>query len=99
MKKSAYNGPEYRTEAHGSFPDFISYDEEAYFWDTQFITDFSEETEAVKVRATRGLSANVQDYGLVNDASAIRYAIRKVAREIKQDVPRTTSANRQNPTA
>ena len=46
-----------------------------------------------------GIALIRQYYGLVNDASAIRYAIRKVAREIKQDVPRTTSAHRQNPTA
>jgi hypothetical protein len=32
---------------------------EANFWDTHSISDFTEETEAVQVRATRGLSANV----------------------------------------
>ena len=58
--KSAYNGPEYPTEAHGSIPAFNSYEEEANFWDTHSTTDFREETEAVKVRATRGLSANIQ---------------------------------------
>jgi hypothetical protein len=58
--KSIYSGPEYPTEAHGSIPAFNSYEEEANFWDTHSITDFAEETEAVKVRATRGLSANVQ---------------------------------------
>src|SRR5260370_36952447 len=58
--KSAYNGPEYPTEAHGSIPAFNSYEEEANFWDTHSITDFRGETEAVKVRATRGLSANEQ---------------------------------------
>ena len=57
---SAYNGPEYPTEAHGSIPAFNSYEEEANFWDTHSISDFTEETEAVQVRATRGLSANVQ---------------------------------------
>jgi len=58
--KAAYNGPEYPTEAHGSIPAFNSYEEEANFWDTHSTTDFRGETEAVKVRATRGLSANVQ---------------------------------------
>jgi hypothetical protein len=57
---STYDGPEYPTEAHGSIPAFNSYEEEANFWDTHSITDFKGETEAVKVRATRGLSANVQ---------------------------------------
>ncbi len=57
---SAYNGPEYPTEAHGSIPAFNSYEEEANFWDTHSITDFKGETEPVKVRATRGLSENVQ---------------------------------------
>ena len=57
---SAYKGPEYPTEAHGSIPAFNSYEEEANFWDTHSISDFTEETEAVQVRATRGLSANVQ---------------------------------------
>ncbi|MBV9690307.1 MAG: hypothetical protein JO202_11435 [Ktedonobacteraceae bacterium] len=57
---SVYQGPEYPTEAHGSIPAFNSYEEEATFWDTHSITDFTEETEAVEVRATRGLSANVQ---------------------------------------
>ena len=54
----AYNGPEYPTEAHGSIPVFNSYEEEAHFWDTHSITDFAAETEPVKVRSTRGLSAN-----------------------------------------
>ena len=58
--RSAYHGPSYPTEAHGSIPAFNSYEEEANFWDTHSITDFKEETEAVQVRATRGLSANVQ---------------------------------------
>ncbi len=57
---STYNGPEYPTEAHGSIPAFHSYEEEANFWDTHSTADFTNETEAVKVRATRGLSANVQ---------------------------------------
>ena len=58
--KSTYNGPEYPTEAHGSIPAFNSYEEEANFWDTHSITDFTEETEPVQVCATLGLSANVQ---------------------------------------
>jgi hypothetical protein len=53
-------GPKYPTAAHGSIPAFNSYEEEANFWDTHSITDFTAETEPVKVRATRGLSANVQ---------------------------------------
>ena len=53
--QSAYNGPAYPTEAHGSIPAFNSYEEEASFWDTHSITDFKEEIEAVKVTATRGL--------------------------------------------
>ena len=57
---SAYKGPEYPTEAHGSIPAFSSYEEEANFWDTHSISDFTEDTEAVQVRATRGLSVNVQ---------------------------------------
>ena len=58
--KLTYNGPEYPTEAHGSIPAFNSYEEEANFWDTHSTADFTNETEAVKVHATRGLSANVQ---------------------------------------
>jgi hypothetical protein len=58
--RSTYEGPEYPTKAHGSIPAFNSYEEEANFWDTHSITEFTEETEQVKVRATRGLSANVQ---------------------------------------
>ena len=58
--KSTYHGPEYPTKAHGSIPAFNSYEEEANFWDTHSITDFAGETRSVKVRATRGLSANVQ---------------------------------------
>lgn len=58
--KSTYQGPEYPTEAHGSIPAFRSYEEEAHFWDTHSIADFTKETEAVKVRTTSGLSANVQ---------------------------------------
>src|SRR5579884_975370 len=55
-----YKGPEYPTAAHGSIPAFNSYEEEARFWDTHSFTDFTAETEPVMVRATRGLSANVQ---------------------------------------
>src|SRR5260370_7149743 len=55
-----YKGPTYPTQAHGSIPAFNSYEEEAAFWDTHSTTDFTNETEAVKVSATRGLSANVQ---------------------------------------
>ena len=58
--QSVYNGPAYPTEAHGSIPAFNSYEEEANFWDTHSITDLNAETKAVKVSATRGLSANVQ---------------------------------------
>ncbi len=58
--KLTYNGPKYPTEAHGSIPAFNSYEEEANFWDTHSTADFTNETEAVKVHATRGLSANVQ---------------------------------------
>ena len=58
--QSVYHGPAYPTEEHGSIPAFNSYEEEANFWDTHSITDFKEEIEAVKVRSTRGLSANVQ---------------------------------------
>ncbi len=58
--KLTYNGPEYPTEAHGSIPAFNSYEEEANFWDIHSTADFTNETEAVKVHATRGLSANVQ---------------------------------------
>ena len=58
--QSAYQGPAYPTEAHGSIPAFNTYEEEANFWDTHSITDFKAETETVKVSATRGLSANVQ---------------------------------------
>jgi sulfur relay (sulfurtransferase) DsrC/TusE family protein len=39
-----------------------------------------------------------QHYGLENDASAIRFAIRQVAREIMQHVPRQTGEHRQNGT-
>src|SRR5438105_11563677 len=55
-----YKGPEYPTAVHGSIPAFNSYEEEATFWDSHSITDFTAETERVKVRATGGLSANVQ---------------------------------------
>src|SRR5258708_38043476 len=55
-----YKGPTYPTQAHGSIPAFNSYEEEAAFWGPPCTTDFTNETEAVKVSATRGLSANVQ---------------------------------------
>jgi hypothetical protein len=42
---STYHGPEYPTKAHGSIPAFNSYEEEANFWDTHSITDFTGETE------------------------------------------------------
>jgi hypothetical protein len=58
--KATYEGPEYPTQAHGSIPAFYSYEEEAAFWDTHSTADFTGETEPVKVRTTRGLSANVQ---------------------------------------
>lgn len=60
MNEQNYRGPRYPTEAHGAIPAFNSYEEEAEFWDTHDFTDFKQETEAAKVRATRGLSANVQ---------------------------------------
>ena len=54
-----YKGPEYPTAAHGSIPAFNSYEEEATFWDTHSITDLKGDTEAVQIRATRSLSANI----------------------------------------
>jgi predicted DNA-binding ribbon-helix-helix protein len=57
--RSQYKGPKYPTQAHGSIPAFNSYEEEANFWDTHSTTDFTHETEAVKVSGTR-FSANVQ---------------------------------------
>lgn len=75
--KSIYNGPEYPTEASGSIPAFNSYEEEAEFWDTHSTTDFTAETEAVKVRATRGLSANVQ----VRFDPETDYELEAIARE------------------
>ena len=59
-EQSKYNRPEYPTEAQGSIPAFHSYEEEANFWDTHSTADFTKETAAVKMRATRGLSENVQ---------------------------------------
>jgi hypothetical protein len=59
-ERTDYKGPEYPTEAHGSIPAFHSYEEEAEFRDTHDFTDFKQETTPVTVRATRGLSANVQ---------------------------------------
>ena len=55
-----YKWPEYPTQAHESIPVFKSYEEEANFWDTHDITKFQQKTAPVKVRSTRGLSANVQ---------------------------------------
>jgi hypothetical protein len=75
--KSIYNGPEYPTEASGSIPAFNSYEEEAEFWDTHSTADFTAETEAVKVRATRGLSANVQ----VRFDPETDYELEAIARE------------------
>lgn len=60
MSERSYKGPKYPTEAHGSIPAFHSYEEEAEFWDTHDFTDFKAETETAKVKATNGLSANVQ---------------------------------------
>jgi hypothetical protein len=54
------SGLEYPTKAYGSIPAFNSYEEEAEFWDTHSVSDFKNETEPVKVIATRGFSANVQ---------------------------------------
>jgi len=58
-------------------PAFNSYEEEANFWDTHSITDFKEETEAVKVRETRGLSANIQ----VRFDSETDHELEAIARE------------------
>jgi hypothetical protein len=60
MSERSYKGPNYPTEAHGTIPAFHSYEEEAEFWDTHDFTDFKAETETAKVKATTGLSANVQ---------------------------------------
>jgi len=60
MSERIYKGPKYPTEAHGSIPAFNSYEEEANFWDTHDFTDFKQETETAKIKATPGLSANVQ---------------------------------------
>ena len=60
MSERNYKGPTYPTEAHGSIPAFNSYEEEAEFWDTHDFTDFKQETQAAKAKATTGLSANVQ---------------------------------------
>ncbi len=43
-----------------------------------------------------GIALIRQHYGLANDASAIRFAIRKVAREIKQDVSGPSRPHRQD---
>ena len=60
MSERNYKGPKYPTEAHGSIPVFNSYEEEAEFWDTHDFTDFKQETEVAEVKATTGLTANVQ---------------------------------------
>ena len=60
MSERIYKGPKYPTEAHGSIPAFKSYEEEANFWDTHDFTDFKQETETAQIKATPGLSANVQ---------------------------------------
>jgi hypothetical protein len=43
-----------------------------------------------------GIALIRHHYGLANDASAIRFAIRKVAREIKQDVSGPSRPHREN---
>ena len=48
-----YNGPEYPTKAYGSIPAFNSYKEEADFWDTHDITDFTKETQIVSFCETK----------------------------------------------
>ncbi len=65
MSERNYKGPKYPTEAHGSIPAFNSYEEEAEFWDTHDFTDFKQETEAAKVKATTGLSVNETGYDIV----------------------------------
>lgn len=54
-------------------------------------TNINLETEDLE-----GIALIRQYYGLANDASAIRFALRKVAREIKQDVPGAPRQHRQN---
>lgn len=49
----------YPTAAHGRIPSFHSYEEEADFWDTHDFTEFSEQTETLKVRSTPGLEKQV----------------------------------------
>lgn len=53
-------------------------------------TNINLETEDVE-----GITLIRKHYGLVNDASAIRFAIRKVAREMKQDVSSAPGEYRQ----
>ena len=60
MSERIYKGPNYPTEAHGSIPAFNSYEEEAEFWDTHDFSNFKQETETAKLKATPSLSANVQ---------------------------------------
>jgi predicted HicB family RNase H-like nuclease len=46
----------YPTPAHGSIPSFQNYEDEAAFWDSHDITDFTEETAPVNVRSTPRLT-------------------------------------------
>ena len=59
--ETIYKGPEYPTQAHGSIPAFHSYEEEAAFWDTHSTTDFTHETEPIKVRAN---TSHTLDYNI-----------------------------------
>src|SRR5579864_5248989 len=56
MSERNYKGPKYPTKAHGSIPEFNSYEEEAEFWDTHDFTDFEAETKPAKAVASRGSS-------------------------------------------
>ena len=47
----------YPTEAHGRIPAFQSIEEEAAFWDTHSVTDFTDELQRVQVRVAENLSA------------------------------------------
>lgn len=47
---------EYPTEAHGRIPSFHSLEEEAAFWDTHDVTEFTEELAPTEVSVAPGLA-------------------------------------------
>lgn len=74
----------YPTPAHGSMPSFQNYEEEAAFWDSHDITEFTEETVPVNVRSTPGLTKQL----MIRLDAETDHALEAIA--AKEDIKKST---------